>query len=128
MKARGVHTPVHTSEFVKLDSAHMCCQAAGGGFAAAGSAVILKAIFESFASSGGHTVVAQANLTAHWCSTKMAEMARGRMWVFLVAGALIGLAVGIVVSIATDVSFAPEIGLAVGLLVGWLLRLMTTRA
>jgi hypothetical protein len=67
-------------------------------------------------------------LTAHWCRTKMAEMALGRMWVFLVAGALIGLAVGIVVSITTDVSFAPEIGLAVGLLVGWLLRLMTTRA
>jgi hypothetical protein len=52
----------------------------------------------------------------------------GRTWLFLVCGALIGLAVGIVVSITTDVPFAPEVGLAIGLLGGWFIQRMTTRA
>ncbi len=53
-------------------------------------------------------------------------------WVYLVAGAVVGLALGIVVSIVTDIPFAPEAGLALGLLGGWLVRrprgLRTARA
>jgi hypothetical protein len=43
-------------------------------------------------------------------------------WVYLVVGAVVGLALGIVVSVATDLPLAPEAGLALGLLGGWLLR------
>ena len=42
-------------------------------------------------------------------------------WVYLTAGAALGLVVGIAVSVATDLPLAPEIGLALGLLGGWLL-------
>jgi len=42
------------------------------------------------------------------------------MWVYLVGGAVIGIALGIVVSVVTDIPFAPEGGLAFGLLAGWL--------
>jgi hypothetical protein len=45
-----------------------------------------------------------------------------RTWLFLVVGALIGLALGIIVSITTDVPFAPEGGVVIGLFVGWVLR------
>jgi hypothetical protein len=41
-------------------------------------------------------------------------------WVYLVAGAVVGIALGIVVSVVTDIPFAPEGGLALGLLAGWL--------
>jgi hypothetical protein len=47
-------------------------------------------------------------------------------WLFLVAGAAIGLALGILVSITTDVPLAPEAGLLIGLVVGWLSRRMST--
>ena len=40
-------------------------------------------------------------------------------WVYLVVGAVVGIALGIGVSVATDVPFAPEIGLVLGLLGGW---------
>jgi membrane associated rhomboid family serine protease len=43
-------------------------------------------------------------------------------WLFLVVGAVIGLALGIVVSLTTDVPLAPEAGLVIGLLGGWLAR------
>jgi ABC-type dipeptide/oligopeptide/nickel transport system permease subunit len=43
-------------------------------------------------------------------------------WVFLVAGAVIGLTVGILVSVTTDLPLAPEAGLVIGLLAGWLGR------
>jgi hypothetical protein len=43
-------------------------------------------------------------------------------WVYLVAGAALGLALGIGVSVATDIPLAPEAGLVLGLLGGWLLR------
>jgi hypothetical protein len=46
------------------------------------------------------------------------------MWLFLLVGALIGLALGVVVSLTTDVPFAPEAGLVIGLFVGWLSRRM----
>jgi hypothetical protein len=39
---------------------------------------------------------------------------------FLVVGAVIGLALGLLVSVTTDVPFAPEAGLLLGLLGGWL--------
>jgi hypothetical protein len=38
---------------------------------------------------------------------------------YLVVGALIGLAVGVVVSVTTDVPLAPEAGLVLGALIGW---------
>jgi hypothetical protein len=41
-------------------------------------------------------------------------------WLFLVVGAVIGLALGIVVSLTIDVPLAPEAGLVIGLLGGWL--------
>ncbi len=47
--------------------------------------------------------------------------ARGS-WVFVVVGALVGLALGILVSVTTDVPLAPEGGLALGALLGWLTR------
>jgi len=43
-------------------------------------------------------------------------------WLFLVVGAVIGLALGTLVSLTTDVPFAPEAGLLLGALVGWLSR------
>jgi formate-dependent nitrite reductase membrane component NrfD len=45
---------------------------------------------------------------------------RKAAWVFLVLGAVIGLATGLLVSITTDVPLAPEAGLAVGVFGGWL--------
>jgi F0F1-type ATP synthase assembly protein I len=51
----------------------------------------------------------------------MGNSARGT-WLFLVVGAVIGLALGILASTTTDVPFAPEVGLVLGALVGWLLR------
>jgi hypothetical protein len=42
-------------------------------------------------------------------------------WLFLVVGAVIGLALGILVSVATDVPLAPEAGVLFGALVGWVL-------
>ena len=47
-------------------------------------------------------------------------------WLFLVVGAVIGLALGVVVSLSTDVPFAPEAGLVLGLLGGWLARRMSS--
>jgi hypothetical protein len=47
-------------------------------------------------------------------------------WVFLVVGAVIGLALGVLVSVTTDVPLAPEAGLVLGALVGWLLRRVST--
>jgi hypothetical protein len=48
-------------------------------------------------------------------------MARDRrpLWIFLTAGAVVGLCAGILVSVATDVHFAPEIGIVLGLAAGW---------
>jgi hypothetical protein len=43
-------------------------------------------------------------------------------WLFLVVGAVIGLALGTLVSVTTDVPLAPEAGLLLGALVGWLSR------
>jgi hypothetical protein len=43
-------------------------------------------------------------------------------WLFLVIGAVIGLALGTLVSLTTDVPFAPEAGLLLGALVVWLSR------
>jgi len=43
-------------------------------------------------------------------------------WLYLVVGALIGLAVGVVVSVTTDVPLAPEAGVLLGGLIGWLAR------
>jgi cobalamin synthase len=51
---------------------------------------------------------------------------RRRTWLFLVVGAVIGLALGVVVSLTTDVSLAPEAGLVIGLLGGWLARRVST--
>jgi hypothetical protein len=51
--------------------------------------------------------------------------ARGT-WLYLVVGALIGLAVGVVVSVTTDVPLAPEAGVVLGALVGWLSRRVST--
>jgi hypothetical protein len=48
-------------------------------------------------------------------------MKRGT-WLFLVIGAVVGLALGTLVSVTTDVPFAPEVGLLLGALVGWLSR------
>ena len=45
-----------------------------------------------------------------------------RTWLFLVVGAVIGLAVGVLVSVTTDLPLAPEAGLLIGLFVGWLVR------
>jgi hypothetical protein len=45
---------------------------------------------------------------------------------YLVVGALIGLAVGVVVSVTTDVPLAPEAGVVLGALVGWLSRRVST--
>jgi hypothetical protein len=42
-------------------------------------------------------------------------------WIYLAAGAALGLVLGIAVSVATDLPLAPEAGLALGLLGGWLL-------
>jgi len=53
--------------------------------------------------------------------------ARGT-WLFLVIGAVVGLALGILVSVTTDVPFAPEIGLVLGALLGWLSHRSTARA
>jgi hypothetical protein len=53
--------------------------------------------------------------------------ARGT-WLFVVVGAVIGLALGILVSVITDVPFAPEVGLVLGALLGWLSRRSTVRA
>jgi len=47
-------------------------------------------------------------------------------WLFLVVGAVIGLALGILVSLTTDVPLAPEAGLVIGLFVGWLSRRVST--
>lgn len=47
--------------------------------------------------------------------------ARGT-WLYLVVGALIGLALGVLVSVTTDVPLAPEAGVVLGALVGWLSR------
>jgi hypothetical protein len=49
-----------------------------------------------------------------------------RTWLFLVVGAVIGLALGTLVSLTTDVPLAPEAGLVIGLLVGWLVRRVST--
>jgi hypothetical protein len=49
-----------------------------------------------------------------------------RTWLFLVAGAVFGLALGVLVSVTTDVPLAPEAGLVLGALVGWLLRRVST--
>jgi hypothetical protein len=51
--------------------------------------------------------------------------ARGT-WLYLVVGALIGLAIGVVVSVTTDVPLAPEAGVVLGALVGWLSRRVST--
>jgi hypothetical protein len=48
-------------------------------------------------------------------------MKRGT-WLFVVVGAVIGLALGTLVSVTTDVPLAPEAGLVLGALVGWLSR------
>src|ERR1043165_3239811 len=56
-----------------------------------------------------------------------AVSARGT-WLFLMVGAVIGLAVGILVSVTTDVPFAPEVGLVLGALLGWLSRRSTAGA
>ena len=50
-----------------------------------------------------------------------------RLWFFVVAGAVIGLALGILVSVTTDVPLAPEAGLVLGALIGWLSRLIGTQ-
>ena len=41
-------------------------------------------------------------------------------WVFLAAGAVLGVTVGMVLGIATDLPFLPETGLVLGLAAGWL--------
>jgi hypothetical protein len=46
------------------------------------------------------------------------------LWIFLAAGAIVGLAAGIVVSVVTDLPFTPEIGLAAGLAAGFGLPLL----
>jgi hypothetical protein len=51
--------------------------------------------------------------------------ARGT-WLYLVVGALIGLALGVLVSVTTDVPLAPEAGVVLGVLVGWLSRRVST--
>ena len=51
--------------------------------------------------------------------------ARGT-WLYLVVGALIGLALGVLVSVTTDVPLAPEAGVVLGALVGWLSRRVST--
>ena len=48
------------------------------------------------------------------------------MWVYLVAGAVIGVALGILVSVTIDVPFAPEVGLILGALAGWLVSRVST--
>jgi hypothetical protein len=53
--------------------------------------------------------------------------ARGT-WLFVLVGAVIGLALGILLSVATNVPFAPEVGLVLGGLLGWLSRRPTARA
>ena len=53
---------------------------------------------------------------------------RGRgTWLFLVVGAVIGLALGVLVSITTDIPLAPEAGLVLGALVGWLTRRVSVK-
>jgi uncharacterized membrane protein YczE len=54
--------------------------------------------------------------------TGMGVNERGRTWLFLVVGAVIGLALGVGVSLTTDLPLAPEAGLVIGLVVGWLSR------
>jgi hypothetical protein len=49
-----------------------------------------------------------------------------RTWLYLVVGALIGLALGVLVSVTTDVPLAPEAGVVLGVLVGWLSRRVST--
>jgi hypothetical protein len=49
-----------------------------------------------------------------------ANKGRGRTWLFLVVGSVIGLGLGVGVSIITDLPLAAEAGLVIGLLVGWL--------
>jgi hypothetical protein len=51
-----------------------------------------------------------------------AEGHRRPLWIWLTAGAAVGLALGILVSVTTDIPLAPEIGILVGLLAGWGLR------
>ena len=51
---------------------------------------------------------------------------RRRTWLFVVIGAMVGLALGVGVSITTDIPLAPEAGLLIGSLVGWLLRRLST--
>jgi len=51
--------------------------------------------------------------------------ARGT-WLFLLVGAVIGVALGILVSVTTDIPLAPEIGLVLGALVGWFSRRVAT--
>jgi hypothetical protein len=53
--------------------------------------------------------------------------ARGT-WLFVLVGAVIGLALGILLSVTTNVPFAPEVGLVLGGLLGWLSRRPTARA
>jgi hypothetical protein len=55
-----------------------------------------------------------------------ATKGRGRTWLFLVVGGVIGLGLGVGVSITTDIPLAPEVGLLIGLLVGWLSRRVST--
>jgi hypothetical protein len=50
----------------------------------------------------------------------------GPTWLFVVVGAVIGLALGVGVSITTDIPLAPEAGLLIGLLVGWLSHRVST--
>jgi hypothetical protein len=56
---------------------------------------------------------------------RRARAAKG-LWVFVVVGAVIGLAVGILVSVTTDVLLAPEAGVVFGGLVGWLAHRVST--
>ena len=51
---------------------------------------------------------------------------RGRTWLFVVVGAVIGLGLGVGVSISTDIPLAPEVGLLIASLVGWLSRRVST--
>jgi hypothetical protein len=51
--------------------------------------------------------------------------ARGT-WIYLMVGALIGLALGALVSATTEVPLALEAGLVLGALGGWLSRRVST--
>jgi hypothetical protein len=54
------------------------------------------------------------------------ESRSSSVWVYLVAGAVIGVLLGILVSVTIDVPFAPEVGLILGAFAGWLVYRVNT--